>query len=63
MFVDLSFADLLTISCALHTLDNVYGETDARTRVRDLVDAQMEIMNNAPVTEVYPNLKDYFVEK
>lgn len=63
MFVDLSFADLLTISCALHTLDKVYGETDARTRVRDLVDAQMEIMNNAPVTEVYPNLKDYFVEK
>ena len=63
MLVDLSFSDLLTISCALHTLDNVYGETDARSRVRDMIDAQMDIMNSAPITEVYPNLVDVFREE
>lgn len=55
MDVNFDFGELLTISCALHTLDNVYGPTDVRTAVMSKVDALLDYMNNAPVDAIYPN--------
>lgn len=48
------YSELLTISCALHTLDIVYGPNDVRDAVMAKVDKQLDDMNNTPIDELYP---------
>lgn len=55
MCVRFDYGELLTISCALHTLDIVYGSNDVRDAVMNKVDYALECMNNTPIDELYPN--------
>lgn len=54
MDVKFDFGELLTISCALHTLDVVYGPNDARDPVMKKVDSILDQMNNTPIDKLYP---------
>lgn len=54
MKVDFDFGELLTISCALHTLDVVYGSNVARDAVMARIDAQLDMMNSTPIDQLYP---------
>lgn len=56
MFVDFDYSELLTISCALHTLDIVYGPAEVRDSVMAKVDNLMDEMNNLPIDQLYPGL-------
>ena len=57
MMVNFDYGELLTISCALHTLDIVYGPTDVRDRVMEKVDEIMVMMNSLPIDQIYPNIE------
>lgn len=55
MLVNLSYNELLQISSALATIENVYGNGtfyDLLVKVNDC----MAFMDNAPITEVYPGV-------
>ena len=57
MDVNFDYGELLTISCALHTLDVVYGSTDVRERVMQKVDELLDMMNSLPIDTLYPNIE------
>ena len=48
------YGELLTISCALHTLDVVYGPVEVRDCVMNKVDEILKKMNNLPIDQIYP---------
>lgn len=56
MKVDFDYGELLTISCCLHCLDVVYGDNPARYELIKKVDALLDVMNNLPIDQLYPNL-------
>lgn len=55
MLVSLSYGDLLLITSALETFSAVYGNAGADDLAKTFDDL-MSIMDNAPITEVYPDL-------
>lgn len=55
MLIDLSYNDLLLITSALKTISAVYGNDGAEDLAKTFDDL-MSIMDNTPITVVYPDL-------
>ena len=53
MYFKVSYEDLLLISSALTTIENVYGN-GTTIDLQDRIESCMNAMDNAPITELYP---------
>lgn len=61
MFVDLSYSELLAISSALKVVDTVYGASPDVVDLIDKVDDAINVMDNYPITKVYPGIEDLII--